>query len=74
MKADDVRGILKPAQRWGEKEMEARIAELEAALRSYPREPIGLLKDDAGFSARVLAWHERFAEWQFDLPILPKPE
>lgn len=33
IKADEVRGILKPAQRWDEKAMEARIAELEAALK-----------------------------------------
>ena len=49
-----------------------RIAELEAALRRYPREPVGLLANDAGFRDRVIAWHQRFAEWQFDLPVLSK--
>lgn len=51
-----------------------RIAELEAALRNCPREPFGLLADNDGFRDRVLAWHERFIEWQFDLPILSKPK
>ena len=52
-------------------DLQARVAGLESAIRNCPIQPVGLLADDDGFRDRILAWHERFVEWQFDLPLLP---
>lgn len=49
--------------------LQERIAELEAALRSAPDVPFGMLKNDADLYARVSAWHLSYQHWQFDQQI-----